>query len=98
MDKRKNNKGTVGNKGGRPSKADEIKLIEQMDAVLVPESVWTALSYKVQDGDVHAIKTWLGYRFGMPKQIVEQTNTNIEAKELTAEEIKRIKDNLEQSY
>ena len=28
MDKRKNNKGTIGNKGGRPSKAEEQKLIE----------------------------------------------------------------------
>ena len=30
MDKRKNNKGTKGNKGGRPSKAEEQKLIENL--------------------------------------------------------------------
>ena len=29
MDGRKNNSGTVGNKGGRPKKADELKLIEK---------------------------------------------------------------------
>lgn len=98
MDKRKNNKGTVGNKGGRPPKADEIKLIEQMDAVLIPEKVWEALACKVVDGDVQAQKTWLQYRFGMPKQIVEQTNVNIEQKDLTDEEIKRIKDNLYNAY
>lgn len=98
MDKRKNNSGKVGNKGGRPPKADEIKLIEQMDAVLAPESVWIALSAKAETGDVLAIKTWLSYRFGMPKQIVEQKNINIEAGKLTDEEIKKINGSLEQSY
>jgi hypothetical protein len=82
MDGRKNNTGVVGNKGGRKPKADEIKLIEQMDAVLVPESVWMALSEKVEAGDTNAIKTWLQYRYGMPKQIVENTNLNIDEKDL----------------
>lgn len=98
MDKRKNNRGTIGNKGGRKPKADEIKIIEQMDAVMVPEEAWESLAHRVKDGDVNAIKTWLNYRFGMPKQHIEQTNLNIESKELTDEEIKKIKDNLEQSY
>ena len=73
MDKRKNNGGHPTN-GGRKPKIDEIKLIETMDAVLAPVSAWTALSLKVEEGDVQAIKTWLGYRYGLPKQIVEQTN------------------------
>ena len=30
MDKRENNKGTVGNKGGRPSKSEEVKMIERL--------------------------------------------------------------------
>ncbi len=98
MDKRKLNKGTIGNKGGRPPKADEIKVIEQMDAVMIPLEVWGALAGKVEQGDVNAIKTWLNYRYGMPKQQVEQTNVNIEARELDEEEIKRIKDHLERSY
>ena len=83
---------------GRKPKADEIKLIEQMDAVMVPESVWIALGEKVENGDTQAIKTWLSYRYGMPKQIVEQTNLNVDVKDLDAEEIKRINDSLEQSY
>ena len=29
MDKRKNNKGTVGNKGGRKPKSEEVALIEK---------------------------------------------------------------------
>lgn len=62
---------------GRKPKADEILIAEQMDAIMIPDKVWKALSEKVTDGDVQAIKTWLGYRFGMPKQTVENTNTNI---------------------
>ena len=74
-DKRKNNGGKREN-SGRPPKADEIKLIEQMDAVLVPLKVWLALSKKVTEGDVQSIKTWLAYRFGMPTQTIEQNNTH----------------------
>lgn len=95
-DGRKNN---GGNKGcGRKPKADEIKLIEQMDAVLAPVEAWEALAARVVEGDVQAQKTWLQYRFGMPKQIVEQTTITIEEKDLTDEEIKRIKDNLSNAY
>ena len=97
MDKRKNNGGHPTN-GGRKPKIDEIKLIETMDAVLAPVSAWTALSLKVEEGDVQAIKTWLGYRYGLPKQIVEQTNLNVDACKLTEEKIKKINDSLESKY
>lgn len=83
---------------GRKPKADEIKLIEQMDAVMVPESVWIALGEKVENGDTQAIKTWLSYRYGMPKQMIEQTTINIDAGKLTDEEIKKINDSLESKY
>lgn len=72
MDKRRNNGGHPTN-GGRKPKADEIKLIEQMDAVLVPAEAWKALATRVKEKDVQAIKTWLSYRYGMPKQQIEQT-------------------------
>jgi hypothetical protein len=74
MDGRKNN-GGHSTKGfaGRPTKADEIKIIEQMDAIAVPEQAWKALWDKCQDGDIQAIKCWLNYRFGMPKQTVDVT-------------------------
>ena len=58
---------------GRKPKADEIKIIEQMDAIAVPEDAWRALWDKCQDGDIQAIKCWLNYRFGMPKQVVDVT-------------------------
>jgi hypothetical protein len=59
--------------GGRRPKADEIKIIEQMDAIAVPADAWRALWNKCQDGDIQAIKTWLNYRFGMPKQSIDVT-------------------------
>lgn len=95
-DRRKYNGGNKN--AGRKPKADEIKLIEQMDSVLAPDEVWQALAKRVVDGDTQAQKTWLGYRYGMPKQIVEQTNVNIEEKDLTSEEIQKIKDSLKDAY
>jgi hypothetical protein len=73
MDDRKNNGGAREGAGRKP-KADEVKLIESMDAIAVPDYVWKALYSKVLEGDTQAIKTWLSYRFGMPKQTVEQSN------------------------
>jgi hypothetical protein len=58
---------------GRKPKADEIKIIESMDAIAVPEQAWDALWKKCEQGDTQAIKTWLNYRFGMPKQQVDVT-------------------------
>lgn len=57
---------------GRKPKAQEVKLIEKMDAVMAPSEVWEALAGKVKEKDTQAIKTWLGYRYGMPKQTVNQ--------------------------
>ncbi len=76
MDGRKNNGGhSTKGKAGRKPKADEIKIIEQMDAVAAPEHAWKALWNKCIEGDTQALKTWLGYRFGMPKQAVDNTVT-----------------------
>jgi hypothetical protein len=73
-DGRRNNGGhSTKGRAGRKPKADEIKLIEQMDAVAVPEEIWAKLYSRCNDGDVAAIKTWLSYRFGMPKQYVDHT-------------------------
>lgn len=77
---------------GRKPKADEIKIAEQMDAIMMPDHAWAALSMKVIDGDVQAIKTWLGYRFGMPKQTVESTNLNVGVDLSPEERFKRIQE------
>ena len=59
---------------GRPPKILEIKLIEQMDAIAVPNEIWKALLYKCKEGDTAALKLWLSYRFGMPKQQIDITS------------------------
>ena len=58
---------------GRKPKILEVKLIEQMDAISVPNEIWKALLFKCQQGDTQAIKLWLSYRFGLPKQQIDVT-------------------------
>jgi hypothetical protein len=71
-----NKKGAGGARegAGRPPKIQEIKLIEQMDALAVPEQIWNALLMKCAQGDTNAIKLWLSYRFGLPKQQIDITS------------------------
>jgi hypothetical protein len=74
MTTKKENRGGPRPNSGRPPKILEIKLIEQMDALAVPEQIWNALLYKCQQGDTNAIKLWLSYRFGLPKQQIDITS------------------------
>lgn len=75
MEQKKQHGGARQN-SGRLKKDDVISLIEQMDAIAVPKDVWMKLYDKVKENDVQAIKTWLSYRYGMPKQTVDN-NTNL---------------------
>jgi len=71
-----NKKGAGGARegAGRPPKILEIKLIEQMDAICVPDKIWEALLMKCAQGDTNALKLWLSYRFGLPKQQIDVTS------------------------
>jgi len=71
MDNRINNKGTKGNKGGRPPKADEIKLIERLDAIIDKDEAVGKLGELVAKGDMRAIQLYLSYRYGKPKESVD---------------------------
>lgn len=70
-----NKKGAGGARegAGRKPKIQEVKLIEQMDSISVPDEIWKALLYKCKEGDTAAIKLWLSYRFGLPKQQIDVT-------------------------
>jgi len=59
---------------GRKPKVQEIKIIEQMDAIAVPEKIWLALLRKCEEGDTQALKLWLAYRLGLPKQQIDITS------------------------
>ena len=71
-----NKKGAGGARegAGRPPKILEVKLIEQMDALAAPQEIWNALLMKCAQGDTQALKLWLSYRFGLPKQQVDITS------------------------
>jgi hypothetical protein len=73
MTTKKENRGGPRPNSGRPPKIQEVKLIEQMDRICVPEKIWEALLYKCQEGDTAALKLWLSYRFGLPKQQIDVT-------------------------
>lgn len=66
-DGRRNNRGIPG-KAGRKPKADEVKMIERMDATMAPIKAWELLAQRCEKGDTQAIKTWLAYRYGQPNQ------------------------------
>jgi hypothetical protein len=59
---------------GRKPKADEERLIEKMENVLSSDKVLATLAFRVQEGDIPAIKLWLSYRYGMPSQSVDLTS------------------------
>ena len=76
MDKRKNNGSKKGgNKGaGRPPKAFEQKLVEKLSPL--DETAFKQLKKKVDEGEKWAIELFFKYKYGMPKQQIEQSNTH----------------------
>ena len=74
MDGRKNNSGTIGNKGGRPKKADELKLIEKLDNLIDNDEVIKTLGKQILKGDSRAMSLYFGYRYGKPKESVDITS------------------------
>lgn len=73
MTTKKENRGGPRPNSGRPPKIQEIKLVEQMDRICVPDKIWNALLMKCSQGDTAALKLWLSYRFGLPKQQIDIT-------------------------
>ena len=71
MDKRRFNKGTKGNKGGRPTKASEQKLIERLDNIIDKDEAIETLGKLVAKGDMRALQTYLSYRYGKPKESMD---------------------------
>lgn|SRR5690554_969024 len=81
-DGRKNNRGVIGNKGGRPPKAVEIKLAEKIRNIIDDESLISELAVIALDrknrNQMKAIELLTGYLYGKPTQRVE----NVELQEL----------------
>jgi hypothetical protein len=74
MDGRKNNGGHTTN-GGRKPKADEQKLIEKLTPL--EGDALKALKTALMDGQGWAVKLFMEYMHGKPRQTIDQTNTHI---------------------
>ena len=69
-DLRKYNRGTIGNKGGgRPTKNDEIKLIEELTPL--EPAAYQALRKGLERGEFKFVQLFMNYYYGKPKQIQE---------------------------
>lgn len=86
MNEEKKQRGGARANSGRLKKDELISLIESMDSILVPEKAWKALAVKVQENDTNAIKVWLSYRYGMPKQTIDQ-NTNLNVNDFNLKDV-----------
>ena len=74
MDGRINNKGTKGNKGGRPSKAEEQKLIENLTP-MNPDAL-KSLQIGLKNKEQWAVKLFFEYFYGRPQQRVDVTSNS----------------------
>jgi len=74
MDGRINNKGTKGNKGGRPSKAEEQKLIENLTP-MNPDAL-KSLEIGLKNKEQWAVKLFFEYFYGKPQQRVDVTSNS----------------------
>ena len=84
MDKRKNN-GGARQGAGRPLKADEIKLIKRLDAIIDKDEAVGKLGELVTKGDIRALQLYLSYRYGKPKESIDLNSSeglNINFKDL----------------
>ena len=85
---RQNEHGGARPGAGRKPKADELNLINTMDSILPIEDVWNKVSHLVMNGDMAAIKIWIEYRLGKPKQSMDITSGGDKLPTMTIEYVK----------
>jgi len=81
---------------GRKSKAEEQSLIQKLTPL--EDSAFNALTEAINEKKDWAVKLYFQYMFGMPKQVVSQTNLNIDEKDLTDAQIEKIKKEMLNAY
>lgn len=72
MDKRKENGGKRKGAGRKP-KAEELKLIERLDNIIDKDEAVNTLKKLIDKGNFNALKLYLEYRWGKPKESVDVT-------------------------
>jgi hypothetical protein len=96
MDKRKFNKGTKGNKGGRKSKSAEQQLCEKLSPL--EDKVFKQLELAIEDGQTWAIKMYFEYMYGKPSEKKEVILNEIQSDIITEEEFRIMHRVLEEEY
>lgn len=82
---------------GRKPKADEIAFIDKLDKIIDSDEALQKLKELIKDDNFQALKLYIEYRFGKPKETIENINHNFN-RELTKEEISEINKALENKY
>ena len=91
-----NGHGGVRKGQGRPAKADEQQLIERLTPL--SNDAYKALSDSLKDGQGWAVKLFMEYMYGKPKQQIENTNINYNTQDLTEKEIELLRKDLDNKY
>jgi hypothetical protein len=71
MDGRRNNKGIVGNKGGRKPKSEEVALIEKLTPL--EPLAFDALKEGLSKGDFKYVQLFYNYYAGKPRETKDIT-------------------------
>lgn len=82
---------------GRKPKIDELALLERLDNIIDSNEAINKLKELIQDNNFPALKLYMEYRFGKPKETIENINHNFN-QELTPENVKEINKVLEDKY
>lgn len=93
-----NNHGGARKGAGRKTKADELKFIEKLDKHIDQDEAIKVLKQLISEGNFNAIKMYFEYRFGKPKEVVENINRNYDAGKLTEDEVKALNKVIEGEY
>ena len=94
MDARRNNRGTIGNAGGRKPKAEELKLLEtivkagrQATGADDPlDELWLKIWNQANSGSTQHQKFILEYAYGKPKMTIDTGDNALEVKITKAKE------------
>lgn len=83
---------------GRKPKEDELKIIERLDNIIESDEALISLKELIKDKNFNAIKLYFEYRFGKPKETIENINKNYDAGKLTEEEAEILAKVLNEKY
>jgi len=77
MDGRKNNGGhSTAGRAGRKPKDEELKIVERLDNIINQDEAIHKLKELIEKGNLQAIKLYLNYRYGQPRESIDVHQEN----------------------